>query len=50
MSFNGDDSLAICYLNDVHKKENRKQSFGKFSANDMANKFFISSKSTQTEN
>ena len=34
----------------VGKKENRKQLFGKFSANDIPNKFSISSKSTQTEN
>ena len=34
----------------VGEKENRKQLFGKFSANDISNKFSISSKSTQTEN
>ena len=34
----------------VGEKENRKQLFGKFSANDIPNKFSISSKSTQTEN
>ena len=34
----------------VVEKENRKQLFGKFSANDIPNKFSISSKSTQTEN
>ena len=34
----------------VGEKENRKQLFGKFSANDTPNKFSISSKSTQTEN
>jgi len=35
----------------VGEKENRKQMFGKFSANDVPNKFSaISSKSTQTEN
>ena len=34
----------------VVEKENRKQLFGKFSANDIPNKFFIWSKSTQTEN
>ena len=32
------------------EKENRKQLFGKFSANDISNKFSISSKSPQTEN
>ena len=32
------------------EKENRKQLFGKFSANDIPNKFSISFKSTQTEN
>ena len=36
--------------NFVGEKENRKQLFGKFSANDIPNKFSISSKSTQTEN
>ena len=34
----------------VGEKENRKQMIGKFSANDIPNKFSISSKSTQTEN
>ena len=34
----------------VGEKENRKQLFGKFSTNDIPNKFIISSKSTQTEN
>ena len=34
----------------VGQKENRKQLFGKISANDIPNKFSISSKSTQTEN
>ena len=34
----------------VGEKENRKQMIGKFSSNDIPNKFFISSKSTQTEN
>ena len=34
----------------VGKKENLKQLFGKFSANDIPNKFSILSKSTQTEN
>ena len=34
----------------VGEKENRKHLFGKFSANDIPNKFFISSKSIQTEN
>ena len=34
----------------VVEKENRKQLFGKFSANDIPNKFSISSKSTQREN
>ena len=32
------------------EKENQKQLFGKFSANDIPNKFSISSKSTQKEN
>ena len=36
--------------NFVGEKENRKQLFGKFSANGIPNKFSISSKSTQTEN
>ena len=34
----------------VWEKENPKELFGKFSANDIANKFSTSSKSTQTEN
>ena len=34
----------------VGEKENRKQLLGKFSVNDIPNKFSISSKSTQTEN
>ena len=34
----------------VGAKESREQLFGKFSANDIPNKFSISSKSTQTEN
>ena len=34
----------------VGEKENRKQMIGKFSANDIPNKFSISSKSTQAEN
>ena len=34
----------------IREKENRKQSCGKFSKNDIPNKFSISSKSTQTEN
>ena len=34
----------------VSEKENRKQLFGKFSANDISNKFSISTKSAQTEN
>ena len=34
----------------VREKENRKQLFDKFCANDIPNKFSISSKSTQTEN
>ena len=34
----------------VWEKENRKQLFGKFSADDIPNKFSISLKSTQTEN
>ena len=34
----------------VGENENRKQLFGKFSANDIPNKFIISSKSMQTEN
>ena len=46
------DALTLVDLaNDfVGEKENRKQLFGKFSANDIPNKFSISSKSTQTEN
>ena len=34
----------------VGEKENQKQLFGKSSANDIPNKFSLSSKSTQTEN
>ena len=34
----------------VGEKENRRQLFGKFSANDIPSKFSVSSKSTQTEN
>ena len=34
----------------VGEKENLKQLFGKFSANDIPNKFSISPKSAQTEN
>ena len=34
----------------VGAKESREQLFGKFSANDIPNKFSISSKLTQTEN
>ena len=34
----------------VGEKENRKQLFGKFSADNIPNKLSISSKSTQTEN
>ena len=34
----------------VVEEENRKQLFGKFSTNDIPNKFSISSKSKQTEN
>ena len=34
----------------VREKENRKQLFGNFCANDIPSKFSISSKSTQTEN
>ena len=34
----------------VGEKENQKQLFEKFSANDFPNKFSISSKSAQTEN
>ena len=34
----------------VGERENRKQLLGKFSANDISNKFSISSKSTQTKN
>ena len=34
----------------VGEKENQKQLFGKSSANDIQNKFSLSSKSTQTEN
>jgi len=34
----------------VGEKENQKLLFGKFSANDIPNKFSISSKSTKMEN
>ena len=34
----------------VWEKENQKQLFGKSSANDIPNKFSLSSNSTQTEN
>ena len=34
----------------VGEKENRYKLFGKFSSNDISNKFSISSKSLQTEN
>ena len=46
------DALTLANVaNDfVGEKENRKQLFGKFSANDISNKFSISSKSPQTEN
>ena len=46
------DALALVDVaNDsVGEKENRKQLFGKFCANDIPNKFSISSKSTQMEN
>ena len=46
------DALTLVNVaNDfVGEKENRKQLFGKFSANDISNKFSISSKSPQTEN
>ena len=42
----GTDALTLVEVaNDlVWEKENRKQLFGKFSANDIANKFSISSK------
>ena len=46
-----DALILVNVANDfVGEKENRKQLFGKFSANDIPNKFSISSKSTQTEN
>ena len=46
-----DSPTLVDIANDfVGEKENRKQLFGKFSANDIPNKFFISSKSTQKEN
>jgi len=46
-----DASTLVDVANDfVGEKENRKQFFAKFSANDIPNKFPISSKSTQTEN
>ena len=46
------DALTLVDVADdfVGEKENRKQMLGKFSANDIPNKFSISSKSTQTEN
>ena len=46
------DALTLVDMaNDfVGEKENRKQLFGKLSANDIPNKFSISSKSTPTEN
>ena len=46
------DALTILGVaNDfVGEKENRKQFFGKFSVNDIPNKFSISSTSTQMEN
>ena len=49
---NGTDALTLVDIaNDfVGEKETRKQSFAKFSANDIPNKISISSKSTQTEN
>ena len=45
------DALTLVDIaNDfVGEKENRKQLFGKFSANDIPNKFSTSLKSTQTE-
>ena len=48
----GTDAPTIVDVADdfVWEKENRKQLFGKFCANDIANKFFISSKLTQMEN
>ena len=46
-----DALILVDVANDfVGEKENRKQLFGKFSANDIPNKFSILSKSTQTEN
>ena len=49
---NRTDALTLVDIaNDfVGEKETRKQSFAKFSANDIPNKISISSKSTQTEN
>ena len=46
------DALTLVDIanNFLGEKENRKQLFGKFSANDIPNKFSVSSKSTQTEN
>ena len=46
------DALTLVDVanNFLGEKENRKQLFGKFSANDIPNKFSVSSKSTQTEN
>ena len=45
----GTDVLTLVYVaNDfVSEKENQKQLFGKSSANDIPNKFSLSSKSTQ---
>ena len=46
-----DAPILVDVANDfVGEKDNGKQLFGKFSANDIPNKFSISSKSTQTEN
>ena len=46
-----DALILVDVANDfVGEKENRKQLFGKFSANDIPSKFSVSSKSTQTEN
>ena len=52
LSLDRTDSLTLVDVaNDfVGEKENRKQLFGKFSVNDIPNKFSISSKSTQAEN
>ena len=46
------DAIALVDVaNDfVGEKENRRQLFGKCSANDIPNNFSISSKSTKTEN